>query len=160
MDRNKPIISRPGKPKIGVPHHGSEIFALGSKSTASSSVRDDMKSKVMSSSSSSSKSSGSDRKRDAPTPPSSIVSKKPKLSGLPGTSQTATVPSSATSSSHSRSFDGSGSQHQEYWEQVARDCDSADLVQSVLAAIDKQDSDTVVALICGAIKSLIKRRTE
>lgn len=114
----------------------------------------------MSSSSSSSKSSGSDRKRDAPTPPSSIVSKKPKLSGLPGTSQTATVTSSATSSSHSRSFDGSGSQHQEYWEQVARDCDSADLVQSVLAAIDKQDSDTVVALICGAIKSLIQRRTE
>lgn len=45
----------------------------------------------------------------------------------------------------------------EYWEQIAQECDSVDLVQSVLAAIDRQDSDQVVALLCGAIKSLTQR---
>lgn len=113
----------------------------------------------MSSSSSSSKPIVADRKRDAPTPPSSNVSKKPKLSGLPGASQSSAASSTSSSSSHSRPFDGSSS-HMEYWEQVARECEPADLVHSVLAAIDMQDSDTVVALICGAIKSLIQRRTE
>lgn len=45
----------------------------------------------------------------------------------------------------------------EYWEQIAQECDSVELVQSVLTAIDRQDSDQVVALLCGAIKSLTQR---
>lgn len=117
-----------------------------------------MKSKVMSSTSSSSKSSGSDRKRDAPTPPSSTVAKKPKI-GLSGSSQT-TSTSQSHSHSHSSHSGSSSTSHLEYWEQVARECDPADLVQKVLAAIDMQDSDNVVAYICGAIKALTQRRGE
>lgn len=152
MDRNKPGLSRTGKSKIGAPHHGSEIFALGSKSSSSSSSRDDMKSKVMSSSSTS-KSSVPDRKRDAPTPPGVLPAKKPKLTVLAGSSQ-------ASRSIESGSSGGSSSTHLEYWEQIARDCDPADLVHSVLSAIDKQDSDTVVALLCGAIKTLTQRKSD
>lgn len=154
MDRNKSSTSRTGKSKIGAPHHGSEIFALGSKSSSSSSSN--RESKVMSSSSSSTKTGGvSDRKREAPTPPSSSAAKKPKLPNLGGGSS-----SQPQSSSHtSRTSEGSSgsSSNLEYWVQVARECEPAELVQSVLAAIDLQDSDTVVALLCGAIKALTLR---
>lgn len=151
MDRNKPGMSRSGKSKIGAPHHGSEIFALGSKSSSSSSSRDDMKNKVMSSSSTSK--SGQDRKRDAPTPPGSMPPKKPKLTVLAGNSQ-------ASRSVEGGSSGGSSSSHNEYWEQIARESEPSDLVHSVLSAIEKQDSDTVVALLCGAVKTLTQRKPD
>lgn len=65
--------SRGGKSKIGVPHIGSEIFALGTKSSGSS--RDD-KSKV-------SHKQNSERKRDASSSSQlGSVAKKPKLGKL------------------------------------------------------------------------------
>lgn len=155
MDRNKPNISRPGKSKIGAPHHGSEIFALGSKTTSSTSNREDNKSKVMSSASSSKSASVSDRKREATSTLTSNVAKKPKLPNLSGTSS---IHSTAfTASTRPSDASTSASQNLEYWEQVAQECDPVDLVQSVLTSIDRQDSDQVVALLCGAIKSLAVR---
>lgn len=149
MDRNKPTISRPGKSKIGAPHHGSEIFALGSKTTASTSNRDDNKSKVMSS---------TERKREASSTLAANVPKKPKLAI---SSVSSSVHSSGFSSASSRiSHDVAGpssTQSLEYWEQVAQECDGSELVQSVLSAIERQDSDQVVALLCGAIKSITIR---
>lgn len=149
MDRNKPSSSRTGKSKIGAPHHGSEIFALGSKSSSTSSGRDDVKNKVMSSSTSSSKSS-SDRKREATTSLSSNTAKKSKLPNLGGSSGSgggSTSSSTVTGISHSSRIGetsaGSSSTQQEYWEQVAQDCDASELVQSVLTAIDRQDSNQV-----------------
>lgn len=150
MDRNKPNISRPSKSKIGAPHHGSEIFALGSKTTASTSNREDSKSKVMSS---------TDRKREATSTLTANITKKPKL-----------AISSVSSSIHSTGFAAtanrtnhdapscSSTQNLEYWEQVSQECDGSELVQSVLSAIDRQDSDQVVALLCGAIKSITIRQ--
>lgn len=149
MDRNKTNISRPSKSKIGAPHHGSEIFALGSKTTASTSNREDSKSKVMSS---------TDRKREASSTLTANVVKKPKLAI---TSVTSSIHSTAFVSASSRTSDGASSsstaQSLEYWEQVAQECDGSELVQSVLTAIDRQDSDQVVALLCGAIKSITMR---
>lgn len=145
MDRNKSSLNRP-KTKIGAPHHVSEIFALGSKSTVSSTSRDDVKSKVMSSSTS--HKSSSDRKREATSALHVNAAKKSKLPNLGGpssthsTARTPDVPSASTS---------------EYWEQIAIECDASELVQSVLTAIDRQDSDQVVGLLCGAIKALSTR---
>lgn len=149
MDRNKPGGSRSGKSKVGVPHHGSELFALGSKSTSS---RDDAKNKAMTSSKSG---SAADRKREPPSASlSSVPSKKPKLSatiGGPGPSSRNTD-AGASSSSPAIVMD--------YWEQIAMDCETVDLVCAVLAAIDQQDSDKVVGLVCGAIKALISPRSK
>lgn len=145
MDRNKPSSSRTGKSKIGAPHHGSEIFALGSKSSSTSSGRDDVKSKVMSSSTSSSKSS-TDRKREASTSLASSTAKKTKLPSLGGGGNSSSGSASGSISHSSRIGEtsaGSSTTQQEYWEQVAQDCDASELVQSVLAAIDRQDSNQV-----------------
>lgn len=157
MDRNKASISRPGKSKMNAPHHGSEIFALGSKTTASTSNREDNKSKVMSS---------TDRKREASSTLTTNVTKKPKLAitsvtgaihsaGFTSTSQRAT--SSTNSTVTISDTLNSNAQNLEQWEQVAQECDGSELVQSVLTAIDRQDSDSVVGLICGAIKSITMR---
>lgn len=139
MDRNKAGGSRSGKSKVGVPHHASELFALGSKSSTS---REDAKSKVMPPSK-----PVPDRKRDNPAavPMSTTASKKPKMS--------TSVPSSRIDGPSIGSL-------QEYWEQVALDCETVDLVTSVLQAIDQQDSDKVVALVCGAIKALMQPRSK
>lgn len=156
MDRNKANIPRQGKSKIGAPHHGSEIFALGSKAAPSTSNnREDSKSKVMPSASSK-PASGSDRKRDASSTLASNASKKPKLTNL----------TSAGSSLHSTGFvagrsttetaSGSSLQCNEYWQHV-KDCDPSELVQSILTAIDRQDSEQVVALLCGAVESITSR---
>jgi integrator complex subunit 1 len=48
----------------------------------------------------------------------------------------------------------------EQWEQVAMECEPVDLVASILAAIDQQDSDTVVGLVCGAIKFVTSSRVK
>lgn len=134
MER-KPGSSRSSKSKVGVPHHGSELFALGSKET---------KSKVMSS-------GASDRKkRETASTISGVPLKKPKLN--PSASKTTETPSSSSSNSATTVVD--------YWEQVATECEITDIVSSVLAAIEQQDSELVVALICGAIKQLINPRSK
>lgn len=155
MDRNKPSGSRTGKSKIGAPHHGSEIFALGLKSSSTTSGRDDVRSsKVMSSSTSTSK-SNSDRKREASTSlaSSTVKKSKPNLGGGGGGSGGAGGGGSSSGGSVSGSIShssrtvetsaGSSSNQPEYWEQIAQDCDASELVQSVLAAIDRQDSNQV-----------------
>lgn len=161
MDRNKTgnAPGRPPKAKLGVPLHGSELFALGSKSSGS---RDDGKSKVMSSS----KSVSDHRKRDSSSNISNAPVKKPKLasSSLSGSSGSrlldATGSGTSMSSSSSAAGSSSGTQQFDVWEQIAIECDSAELVNAVLSAIEKQDSDGVIALICGAIKSLIFPRVK
>lgn len=140
MERNKMGGSRGPKAKIGVPHIGSELYALGTKSSAS---RDD-KSKVMSSVKgvSAASTSAVARKRDA-TVGLSSVAKKAKITGNIGS-----VPRLSGEGSSS-----SGSVL-EPWEQMAADCDPVDLVDTIYSAIDQQDSDTVVSILCGAIKLL------
>lgn len=133
--------SRSSKSKVGVPHHGSELFALGSK--GSSSRGDETKSKVMSS-------GASDRKRETASSLSGAPLKKPKLN--PSTSKTTETTSSSSSNSATTVVD--------YWEQVATECETTDIVSSVLTAIEQQDSELVVALICGAIKQLINPRSK
>lgn len=216
MDRNKPGASgRPGKAKVGVPHHGSELYALGSK-TAGQSGRDDSKSKVMSAAGKSSASSLSEhhRKRDSSsTSHGTAPSKKSKLGGSAegrgsaagsgaggseragasssrmaadlamggaggssGAGGSGTGRESATSAGYgsgggerggsgvgiggaSSGGGSSGSSHSlDYWEQVAVETDPAELVSAVLAAIDHQDSETVIALVCGAIRSVVYPR--
>lgn len=158
MDRNKPGGSRSGKSKPHVAHHASELFALGSKS---SSNRDDAKNKVMSSSKSSS--TASDRKRESSTVPiSSVPAKKAKLSssiGGSGSSSSRSGGDSAIGVGGTSSANASAT-ILDYWEQVAMDCETVDLVCAVLAAIDQQDSDKVVGLVCGAIKALISPRSK
>lgn len=136
MDRNKP--GRSGKSKPGVPHHGSELFALGSKSSS----RDDTKiNKVVISNA-----KPTDRKRDATTSLASNTVKKPKITSI---------------GSSSRLVDGSSSSSTlEYWEDVATECEIVDLIPSVLSAIEQQNSDTVIALVCGAIRSLVVSRSK
>lgn len=147
MDRSKPGSSgRPGKSKLGV-HHGSELFALGSKSTAS---RDDAKSKVMSSS----KGVVPDhRKREASSSHSSVPVKKPKLT--PSIGNVVRLSDGAVASGSS-----SSSSYLEHWEQVATDCEAVDLVNSVFHSIDIQDSDSVIASICGAIRAAANPRSK
>lgn len=254
MDRNKPGPSgRTGKAKVGVPLHGSELFALGSKATSQSGRggTDELgKSKVMSaagkttssavgsgggagSSAGGSGASGLSehhRKRDASGSAvgSGLPMKKSKLSGttaniaggssgdgrsalriaadatlsggLGGAGNSSGVggPLSASglfgigvssggaggsggnvgaSGSGAGSLGGNnggnnsaggggnggggstGSAHSlDQWEQIAVESDPAELVASVLSALEVQDTDTVVALVCGAIRSIIYPR--
>lgn len=155
MDRGKTGSSgRPSKSKLGVPHHGSELFALGSKSSTS---RDDAKNKVMSSS----KNVGDHRKRDSSSALSSVPIKKPKITtSIGGSSSSSSRLIDGPGGSGSSTVGGSSSSQLEYWEQVAIDCETVDLINSVLAAIDKQDSDTVIALICGAIRTVMCPRSK
>ncbi|GAB0098046.1 Integrator complex subunit 1 [Sergentomyia squamirostris] len=44
------------------------------------------------------------------------------------------------------------------WEQSAIDCEPVELVASVFAAIDLQDSDTLIGLLCGGIKLMTSAR--
>lgn len=138
MDRNKPGSSRSGKPKPGV-HHGSELFALGSKTSS----RDDAKiSKVVISNT-----KPTDRKRDATTSLASTTVKKQKIASIGSSSRLVGDGSSSNSTL-------------DYWEQVAADCEVVDLIPSVLSAIEQQNSDTVIALVCGAIRSLVVARSK
>lgn len=154
MDRGKAGSSgRPGKSKLGVPHHGSELFALGSKSSSS---RDDAKNKVMSSS----KNVSDHRKRDASAGHSSVPIKKPKLATSIGSGSGSSRLTDVAGGSGVSGGSGNSSSQLEYWEQVAIDCETVDLINAVLAAIDKQDSDTVIALICGAIRAVMCPRSK
>lgn len=114
--------------------HGNELFALGSKSGG----RDDKKTGI-----SKPGSSSDPRKRDAPSTLGSVA-KKAKLSV---SSSVATKPDVPGSSS-------------EYWEEIAIECESVDIISSVLQAMDQQDSERILALICGSIKSLISSKSK
>lgn len=156
MER-KPGNSRSGKSKPGAPLHGSELFALGTKPSS----RDDAKiSKVVMKNTTS-----TDRKRDAPTCLASVSVKKSKITSI-GSSSSRLIDVSSAGSTHLHLHSHSHSHHShshsysthEYWEQVAIDCDTVDLIPSVLSAIEQQNSDTVIALVCGAIRTLVTSR--
>lgn len=66
----------------------------------------------------------------------------------------------SSGSSAAGSSSASGSQQFDVWEQLAIECDSAELVNAVLSSIEMQDSDGVIALICGAIKLVISPRSK
>ncbi|XP_055374259.1 integrator complex subunit 1 [Condylostylus longicornis] len=135
MDRNKPGSSRSSKAKIGAPH-GSELFALGTKPASSSGDK-----KIIS--------SVTDRKREPTTSlVGSSVPKKTKIGGTIGNVPRLSGEGSSSSSSL------------EPWEQAAVECEPQDLVNSVLTAIDQQDSDTIVGLVCGAIKLIASNRNK
>lgn len=158
MDRNKQNISRPGKSKIGTPHHGSEIFALGSKTTASTTNnRDESKNKVMTSASTSKPAIAGERKREASSTLVTNVAKKPKITNITGVGNSLHTAGFVSNRPPAENSNSSSGQSMEYWEQVAQECDTSDLVQSVLTAIDRQDSEQVVALLCGAIKAITTR---
>lgn len=130
---NKPISSSrtAAKSKLNL---ASELYALGSKASSSRSSDETKGGK-----------SSSDRKRDSGGTSASTIpaSKKAKLAltGLSG--------ASSRSSSEGPASAGASL---EYWEQTVIECEPVDLVDSVLTAIDQQDSDTIIGLICGAIK--------
>lgn len=82
--------------------------------------------------------------------------KKPKLGGLPKLD-------GSSSSSSSLPFLGNESSRgasQEYWEQVCIDCEPAELVTAVISAMEQQDSDRLIGLICGAIKQVVSNRSK
>jgi integrator complex subunit 1 len=79
-----------------------------------------------------------DRKRDAPTSQIPPASKKTRI-----------VPSSMHPTT------SSGASTSDTWEDaINTECESADLIASVIQASDQQNSDKIVSLICSAIKSL------
>lgn len=101
--------------------------------------------------------STTDRKREASSTLAANVSKKPKLAISSASSSIHTTSFATVSSRAADPPSTTTSQNLAYWEQVAQECDGSELVQSVLTAIDRQDSDQVVALLCGAIKSITVR---
>lgn len=138
---NKPISSRTAaKSKLNI---ASELYALGSKAGSSRSSDETKAGK-----------SSSERKRESGGSSSSTLpaSKKAKLSltGLGG----------GASSRSSSEGPASAGTSLEYWEQTVIECEPVDLVDSVLTAIDQQDSDTIIGLICGAIKLYASPRTK
>lgn len=133
MDRNKPSSSSNRAPKKVSSHAGSEFFALGSKG-----YRDEAKTKLPISKTAST--SAVDRKRETagPAPSSSIMAtKKPKLSTSIRSDSVGIAPSN------------------ELWEQMATDCDSVDIVETIQTAAEQHDTETLVRLICGCIKNVI-----
>ncbi|EDW74464.1 uncharacterized protein Dwil_GK21929 [Drosophila willistoni] len=126
MERSKSSGSNRGQKKVPL---GGELFALGTKS-----VRDDSKSKILPIKTTITASS--DRKREAS---SSIAnpSKRVRVSSL----------------KESGTDISSGSVH-ELWEQMAVDCDMPNLVEGIYTAIEQNDNDYAVRLICGVVKHL------
>ncbi|KAF4517621.1 hypothetical protein B566_EDAN002852 [Ephemera danica] len=87
---------------------------------------------------------GTERKREHPPGSSSgLPAKKPK------------VESSSRSGDNSPSAAAADS-----WELVAIDCEASELVSSVSRAMDKEDTSTARALICGAIKLIRNQRAK
>lgn len=147
MERGKTAGSRGSKNKIA-PHHGSELYALGTKGSSS---RDD-KNKVMSS-----VKSVSDRKREA-TSLGGSASKKPKLNSGNSSSGSniGNVPRLSSSDSGNTSSNTSATLTVvEPWEHLAIECvDPLDVLYSVKVAFDQNDYDTIIGLVLGSIKLL------
>uniref|UniRef100_A0A1A9UJ01 Uncharacterized protein n=1 Tax=Glossina austeni TaxID=7395 RepID=A0A1A9UJ01_GLOAU len=137
MERNKSSSSSSRATKKV--HAGNEFFALGSKG-----YRDEAKSKIVSISKGAT--AAVDRKREAGTSSSLIAAKKAKLgAGLRSQSEIGPGPP--------------GPSH-EPWEQMATDVESVDIVETVSAAGEQHDTDTMVRLICGCIKNLMTSYTK
>ncbi|EDW53911.1 GM18293 [Drosophila sechellia] len=122
MDRGKGSGSNRSQKKVPL---GGELFALGK------SVRDDSKSKILPIKGMSS----SDRKREA----SSALASSSKR--FRGNLKDAGAPDMS-----------SGSSQCETWEQFAVDCDLETVVETIYAALEQNDSETVGRLVCGVIK--------
>ncbi|KAM7343453.1 integrator complex subunit 1 [Cochliomyia hominivorax] len=134
MDRNKPSSSSQRAPKKVTSHSGSEFFALGSKG-----YRDDSKAKIVPISKTSSGSSVDRKREPSGAATSMMAAKKAKLS------TTARVTGESNNVAPSS----------ELWEQMATDCESLDIVETVTAAAEQHDMETLVRVICGCIKNLI-----
>ncbi|XP_017070311.1 integrator complex subunit 1 [Drosophila eugracilis] len=123
MDRGKGSGSNRSQKKVPL---GGELFALGTKN-----VRDDSKSKILPIKAISS----TDRKREAS---SSLASSSKRFRGN-------LKDASATDIS-------SGSSQCESWEQFAIDCDLETVIETIYAALEQNDNETVGRLVCGVIK--------
>jgi len=123
MDRGKGSGSNRSQKKVPL---GGELFALGTKA-----VRDDSKSKILPIKPISS----SDRKREAS---SSLASSSKRFRGN-------LKDGGATDIS-------SGSSQCETWEQFAIDCDLETVIETIYAALEQNDNETVGRLVCGVIK--------
>ncbi|XP_016953336.1 integrator complex subunit 1 [Drosophila biarmipes] len=123
MDRSKGSGSNRSQKKVPL---GGELFALGTKA-----VRDDSKSKILPIKAISS----SDRKREAS---SSLASSSKRFRGN-------LKEGGATDIS-------SGSSQCETWEQFAIDCDLETVIETIYAALEQNDNETVGRLVCGVIK--------
>ncbi|XP_058124084.1 integrator complex subunit 1 [Anopheles ziemanni] len=171
MDRGKSGPGIRGTKKQQLSHPQAELYALGSKSSVGGSRGDDGKSRIVVGSV-----GGvvSERKREASGSMAlggaggPATTKKIKLTSGASSSVVGGVTSGlgtiaslvGTSKSSSGGDSSSSSSVLEYWEQCAMECESVDLAATVLAAIEQQDSDSVVGYICGAIKLLISPKSK
>ncbi|XP_064536253.1 integrator complex subunit 1 isoform X4 [Drosophila montana] len=129
MERNKTNVPNRGQKKVLL---GAELFALGTKS-----VRDDSKTKILPIKGIQGSSSAStERKRDASSSIVSHPNKRYRASlkdGFPDMTTTA------------------GIAHHEIWEQLPDECDIANVIDCIYAAIEQNDNE-VVRIICGVIR--------
>ncbi|EDW09794.1 integrator complex subunit 1 [Drosophila mojavensis] len=135
MDRNKTNAPNRGQKKVLL---GAELFALGTKSG-----RDDSKGKILPiKGMPGSSGSSTDRKREASTSLGSHPSKRFRVSLKDGCPDLATT---------------TGIPHYEIWEQIAEDCDLSNVIETIYAAIEQNDNELVVRLICGIIRHATSR---
>lgn len=134
MDRNKASSSSSRAPKKVSSHASSEFFALGSKG-----YRDESKTKIVSM---------------GKAVPSSTVDRKREQSGV-STSMMTAKKAKLSSSIRGQNDANNAAPSNELWEHMATDCDSVDIVETVQAAAEQHDTETLVRLICGCIKNLI-----
>uniref|UniRef100_T1HRR4 DUF3677 domain-containing protein n=1 Tax=Rhodnius prolixus TaxID=13249 RepID=T1HRR4_RHOPR len=133
MERGKGSSGRGGKSKT--PQFPADLFALGSKNTNEGKQRPGTHT---TSKLGSSHSTDRDRKRDG-GPLSSVPSKKSKLNpGLLGRSSITSV--------------------SDAWESLAVEVDSPDFVANIMDAIDNDDTDKAIGMVCGAVKTLRGQR--
>ncbi|XP_017839177.1 integrator complex subunit 1 [Drosophila busckii] len=131
MDRNKVNVSNRGQKKALL---GGELFALGTKG-----VRDDPKTKIIPIKGMPN-AVAVDRKREA----SSGIGNHPSKRFRGSAKDENTDIASSTSSSALSQYD--------LWEQLAVDVDLSTIIEDIYAAIEQNENDTGVRLICGVLK--------
>ncbi|EDW71383.1 integrator complex subunit 1 [Drosophila virilis] len=129
MERNKTNVPNRGQKKVLL---GAELFALGTKS-----CRDDSKTKILPIKGIPGSSSAStERKRDASSSIVSHPNKRYRASLKDG------FPDMTTTT---------GIAHHEIWEQLPDECDIANVIDCMYAAIEQNDNE-VIRIICGVIR--------
>ncbi|XP_030383535.1 integrator complex subunit 1 [Scaptodrosophila lebanonensis] len=124
MDRNKGTGSNRASKKV---HLGGELYALGTKTG-----RDDTKSKIMPAKLPAS--SSSERKREA-------------SASIPNPSKRFRVSLKDTGCE-------SGTGQYELWEPMAENCELVNVIEKIYEAIEQNDNESVVKLLCGVIKNV------
>lgn len=150
MERGKSVQGRGGKSKT--PQYPADLYALGSKASNEGKRSGSVHGKP-----GPSHSLTAERKREGVTPPSLIPSKKAKLSTsvvspniLPGRSggNGGSTSISATASTT------------DAWEALAAEVDSVDFATKVIEAINADEPDRLISLVCGAIRTLKIQRNK